>query len=1014
MSEYKRGWEQPNREPVTRPDHIVTDTPPERPAPTHTGSRYADKQTAHPRQPQRDVPSHTGSRYARPQQSAAPEQSEFVNARHPERPHYANVQQTQTQLPQMPLREQQPQRPYHPEVQERRPQSRRRRKKKRSLFLRILGWFFKILLFMICAVIIFGSVWGFTTFRKIVANAPDLDPMTLAPTEASTYIYNKEGKREQKLTLPESNRDLVTISDIPKDLQHAFVAIEDSRFYEHNGIDLQGIARAFVVGLKNGNFSEGASTITQQLLKNSVFTGWTEEKTFADRLNRKIQEQYLAVKLEKLLSKEQILQDYMNVINLGAGCIGVQSASYKYFGKPVNELTLSECAVIAGITQNPTRFNPITHPEDNAARRKKVLKNMLEQGYITQAAMDEALADPVYDRIQSNDTTTDNVVSIYSYYQDALIAQVIQDLQDEKGYTYKQAYKAVYAGGLRIYSAQDPQIQEICDNAFADTANFPAGTEVGIDYALSIEDPQGEITDYGNEDLKSYVRSTGDASFDLMYQTREQAQASADAFKASVLKDGDTILGERCTITPQPQASAVIIDQSTGLVKAIVGGRGTKEASLTLNRASYTQRQPGSTFKVLAAFAPALEVGGQTLATRYENEPFEYASGGKVNNWDLNSYGGTVSMRDAITQSINVAAVRCITDITPAVGYEFVEKFGISTLVDGYNNGTETLTDKIQPLALGGLTFGVTNLELCGAYAAIANKGRYIAPKFYTQVFDHYGNLVLDNSDPEYTQVISQQNAYLLTSAMQDVITSPNGTANGVIDLGGMAVAGKSGTTSSYKDIWFTGYTPYYTCSVWGGYDNNANLPNEGIYHTYNKVLWNAIMNGIDNGLGLSVSSFSHPDDVIGVQVCKTTGLVAGSGCDAYTEYFAKDALPATYCNVHGIGYPVDASDLAGSGIRPGSLQGSDLNQTTTGSALPSDAITIYSSDSYSSDPNVMVDGQTYGNEASGNAGQSNAPDNSASGEFSATPQPDNSSSGSSDQPSDSVITILNNIPEAH
>ena len=783
------------------------------------------------------------------------------------------------------------------------PTQKKRRKKKRHIFrnilLTLLGVFFA--LFLIC------GISGYILLSSIIKDAPDISSITVAPTEAATYIYDSAGKKDLKLTLPESNRDLVTIDQIPADLQHAFVAIEDSRFYEHNGIDLPGIARAFVVGVKNRSFSEGASTITQQLLKNSVFTGWVTESSFEERIKRKIQEQYLALQLEKVLTKEQILEDYLNIINLGAGSFGVQSAAFKYFGKDVSELTLSESAVIAGITQNPTRYNPIIYPENNAKRRKVVLDKMLEQNWITQAAYDEAIADDVYSRIQSNEATDDSATSIYTYYEDALIAQVIEDLQEEKGYTYQQAYKAVYTGGLRIYSAQDKEVQQICDEEFANAANFPDGTEVGIDYALSVQNAAGEVTNYGNDSLKKYIRTIGDPSFDLMYNNAEDAAAGAELFKNSVLQPGDTVLGERITITPQPQASVVIIDQKTGQVKAVVGGRGNKEASLTLNRATYTTRQPGSTFKILTTYAPAIDAKGKTLATVYDNAETTYTDGTPVNNWDLNNYTGATTIREAIVRSVNVVAVRCITEITPKLGFDYAQKFGISTLVESRGGNT----DITQALALGGITDGVTALDLCGAYATIANNGTYLAPKFYTQVTDRKGNVILDHTAPAGRSVLEPSSAYLLTDAMKGVISDPQGTANGIINLGSMPVAGKSGTTSDYRDIWFAGYTPYYTCTVWGGYDNNAKLPSGGSYHNYNKVLWNSIMNRLHQGL--PTTDFETPGDVVTVRICKDTKMAAAPNCpNTYEEKFAAGTQPDSYCNVHGDGSLVAFTEGAG------------------------------------------------------------------------------------------------------
>jgi penicillin-binding protein 1A len=689
----------------------------------------------------------------------------------------------------------------------------------------------------------------------------------------------------------------VTLDQIPEDLQHAVVAIEDERFYKHNGIDIQGIARAFIVGVSSGgNFSEGASTITQQLLKNNVFTDWTTETSMIQKFKRKFQEQYLALQLEKKMSKEQILEDYLNTINLGAGTYGVQAAAYRYFAKDVSELTLSEATVIAGITQNPTQYNPITYPEQNAKRRQTVLDHMLDQGYITQAEYDDALADDVYSRIQQTDSETEDV-SIYSYYVDALVDQVIEDLQEQKGYTEQQAYKLVYTGGLKIYSAQDQAIQQICDEEFSNAENFPTGTEVSLDYALSISDADGQVHNYGTESLTAYMQ-TIDSSFDNLFSDEESAKAAVEEYRASVIQEGDTVLGEHAYIVPQPQASCVIIDQSTGYVKAIVGGRGEKEASLTLNRATDSRRQPGSTFKIIAAYAPALDAGGKTLATVYDNAPYAYTNGVAVNNWDSqNTYTGLTTIRQAITNSINVVTVKCITDITPRLGFDYAEKFGISTLYD------DTSLDVRQPLALGGITDGVVNLELTEAYATIANGGQYIEPKFYTRIEDQQGNVIIDNTSPASTTVLKETTAFLLTSAMEDVISEGTGTG---IDLGDMAVAGKTGTTSDYRDIWFSGYTPYYTCSVWGGYDNHDILPSSGIYHSYHKKLWNAIMTRIHENLPV-VKEFEQPDGIVKATVCKKSGKLAVKGvCSAdprgtqvYTEYFAKGTAPTEECDVH-------------------------------------------------------------------------------------------------------------------
>lgn len=756
------------------------------------------------------------------------------------------------------------------------------------------------------------------TICYLIKTAPDIDSITVSPMESATYICDEDGNYLRKLTLASSNRDIVSLDQIPEHLQHAIIAIEDARFYEHGGIDVRGILRAFWTGVTSGSFSEGASTITQQLIKNSVFTEWTQEQSFWDRFRRKVQEQYLALQLEDRISKEEILEDYLNTINLGAGCYGVQSASRRYFGKDVSELTLSECAVLAAIPQNPSGYNPITFPDANRRRQLIILNYMEQQGYISHEEHMEAETDSAYDRILANDSASGETEA-YSYFEDALIDQVIDLLVSEKGYSQDQARRAVYSGGLRIYSAQDPALQQICNEEFSNPANFPAGTEFGVDYALSVAEDGGAVTHYGSESLRTYVRDHLDPNFDLLCTSAQTAQNYADAFRESVLDpDSMTVLGERLTLSPQPQASLVLIEQSTGLVRAMVGGRGEKQASLTLNRASDTTRQPGSTFKILTAYAAALDSGEQTLATLYDNEPYRYEDGTPVSNWDVSDYTDPTTIREAIVRSINVIAVRCITAITPALGFHYAERFGITTLHELYESDGNRSSDIIQPLALGGITQGVTNMELCGAYAAIANGGIYRTPKLFTKVEDRHGDIIfsfdLTDQEPksldsdftslslfarDNTRILNDSTAFLLTDAMRGVVSDPSGTAYGSISAANQPVAGKTGTTSSYKDIWFTGYTPFYTCSVWGGYDNNRPLPAESIYHTYQKVLWSAVMNRVHQTL--PAKDFERPDSVTSVTLCRESHLPAvPDGClDTYTELFAAGTEPNGECPLH-------------------------------------------------------------------------------------------------------------------
>ena len=301
-----------------------------------------------------------------------------------------------------------------------------------------------LICFFLAAVV--GICAGIGIFKGIIDSAPDIDDIDASPTGQLSTVLDDEGNEIATLVTSGTNRDPVTIDKMPINLQHAFVAIEDERFYQHNGIDIKGIIRAGVQVIKDRRLSQGASTITQQLLKNNVFDGWTDESTMQS-IKRKIQEQYLALELEKVWDKDQILECYMNSINLGQNTLGVKAAAQRYFNKPTYQLTLSECAVIAGITQNPSKYNPISHPDKNAERREKVLNNMKEQGMISQAEYDEAMADDVYSRIATvNEEVEDK--SVFTYFVDALTEQVLEDLMEVKGYNETQAYNLLYSGGL--------------------------------------------------------------------------------------------------------------------------------------------------------------------------------------------------------------------------------------------------------------------------------------------------------------------------------------------------------------------------------------------------------------------------------------------------------------------------------------------------------------------------------------------------------------------------------------
>ncbi|MDL2302643.1 transglycosylase domain-containing protein [Lachnospiraceae bacterium OttesenSCG-928-D06] len=777
----------------------------------------------------------------------------------------------------------------------------------------------RVFLIAVIGIGVCGAAAGIGMFKGIIASTPTINISDIAPSGQSTLIYDREGNEIDKYVSSNSNRIIVTMDKVPANLSNAFVAIEDERFYEHNGIDIRGLFRAAYQFLKTGgDETQGASTITQQLLKNVVFTDWTSEgDNMVKKVKRKLQEQYLALEVSKVTQKDEVLLQYMNAINLGQNTLGIEAASQRYFGKSCSELTLSECAVIASITQNPSRYNPLKYPDKNATRRKACLNKMLELGNITQEEYDIAMADSqaVYERIAANDNSlTESNSEAGSYFSDALQKQVLADMI-AAGYSETTAYSLLLSGGLRIHSTLDPKIQAIFDEEAANPDNYPNATNWLLDYALTLYAPDGSSINYSKENMQTYFKQNVDKNFNLIFSSYDSAY-EAIAIYRQVVMDENNIANveenylESINLTAQPQISLTLIDQETGYVLALVGGRGTKEGRLTLNRATDTVRSPGSTFKVLASFAPALDSENLNLSTVYEDAPFAYDDGRPVKNWYTTGYRGICTIRYAIEQSLNVIAVKNLTVITPQLGYDYLMNFGFTTITSGTTINNEIFTDVRQPLALGGLTRGVKNVELCAAYATIANGGVYVTPKLYTKVVDSDGNVILDNTTPETRQVLKATTAYLLTDAMVDVVTKGTGTGARFPD---MAIAGKTGTTSDNWDVWFAGYTPYYTCVSWAGYDNNVSLSSSNANKETNiaKVLWKAVMSRIHTDL--PNQSFARPTGIVTCAVCSKSGKLPIDGlCNSAgtvtTEYFADGTQPTESCDVHYAG-PICAYD---------------------------------------------------------------------------------------------------------
>ncbi len=765
--------------------------------------------------------------------------------------------------------------------------------------LKVMGVRTAIVGFLLVA---FFSVSAFIgSFQSILQSSPDIDSVHVVPQGYTTEILDSKGKLMQTLVGKDANREYVTLDKIPQDLQDAFVAIEDQRFWTHKGIDITGILRAFSTGLANGgNFSQGASTLTQQLLKNQVFNGG-QETTFYKQVERKLQEQYLAIQLEKKFSKEQILEYYLNTINLGQNTLGVQAASKRYFNKDVSTLTLSECAVLAGITQNPTAYNPITHPVKNGEKRTTVLAYMKEQGYITTEEYSTAITDAVYKRIKKVNNKTEQRSSTTSYFTDALIEQVIYDLKHTLGYTETQAYNALYSGGLTIYSTQDSKIQKKVDKIINNPKYYPKDSSYQLTYQLTLRHKDTTESTYTFDTMKKWYAQKG-KNISQYYKKKKTAKALIKKYKKAMVKGTDTILAEATNFIIQPQVSFVLMDQYTGSVKAICGGRGEKYGSRTLNRATDSTRQPGSTFKILSTYLPALDTAGMTLASVQDDSKYYYpGTKRQVKNWYGESYRGLTSMRRAIADSMNVVAVKTLEQVTPKIGYDYLLNLGLTTLVNNYTNSSGmTFTDIALPMALGGLTKGVTNLELTNAFATIANGGAYHTPAFYTKIVNHDGIVLIDKTKEASQQVIKDSTAWLLTDSMQDVISNGTGGALKFQSLA-MPQAGKTGTSTDNKDLWFVGYTPYFTAGIWGGYD--ANL--KQIETTYHKEIWRTIMESINKGY--TKKTFKRPSSVTTAVICTKCGKLAvdglcsdaiGGSC-AMQEYFAKDCVPTEICTCH-------------------------------------------------------------------------------------------------------------------
>lgn len=766
---------------------------------------------------------------------------------------------------------------YSQDATRRKRNSRRRRRRKKKTTIGVL--FLRI--FVVLAIVGCFAVGGaFIGAYTGIIESVDLESIDATPESYTSIIYDSEGNEIDTLH-GEENREYVKLSQIPLNLQHAVISIEDERFYEHNGIDIKGMFRAMYVNIKNRHFSQGASTLTQQLMKNEVLT--SEKK-----LSRKIKEQYLAVSYEKQLAKklgskekakDYILELYLNTISLNHGLNGVEAAAKFYFGKDVSELSLAQCASIAGITKNPSAYSPLSHPDNNRERMLTVLDKMLDLGYITQSEYDSACAEDIASEVVGSNDTNDGTESYHSYFVDSVITELAKQLMDEKNISKKQAYNAIYSGGLQIYTTVDTNMQKIMEDSFADDSLFPPnGNSITASYTISVAD-----------------NSTGEQSNifrEKVVANKAEAEEFAQSVRDEVLDGSKTMILDKLNVAQSLQAAMVIMDYHNGQVKAIVGGR-EKTGDLVFNRATQALRQPGSCFKVLAAYAPAIDEGLVMPGTGIRDEPFEY-NGWKPKNWYSSGYRGMCTVREGIQDSLNILAAKVIVMVGVDTSLDYLESFGFTTLVaDVDENGH---TDRGPAIALGGITNGVSVLELTAAYSAIANGGEYIKPTFYTKVLDHDGNVLIDNLSPDSHRVIKETTAYLLTDMMKDVITKGTGKLARFKNIN-MSEAGKTGTTSDDKDLVFAGYTPYYCAGIWMGYDNPKKIEYDKSYHL---IIWRDVMEKIHQGL--SDPGFTKPDGISTRSICSASGKSPSGLCanDYYGNSIASDICDSKFVDNSG------------------------------------------------------------------------------------------------------------------
>ncbi len=729
----------------------------------------------------------------------------------------------------------------------------------KGIFATILCAFVTVgLIGTLCAVIM-GVAFAVYLSGYVDATVDDFELLVNEQKKTSQIfvdIGNGELSELEDQQLYYTNRVWVDYKDIPKNLIDAYISTEDKRFWDHNGVDWIRTAKATMYYVMGRSGAGGGSTLTQQLIKN--VTGDDDNSP-----QRKIEEMFRALNLEKTYSKEQILELYLNSIYLSQGCNGVQAASYAYFNKPVSELSLIECAAIASITQNPSKWDPKLHPENNIIRRNSILENMLNQGKITKAEFDQAYDKEliIYKEPDSENPENPDVPppsnDVTSWYVDVVIEDSIALLMKHYNVTYDVAEKMLYTSGLKIITAMDKEVQDTLEKIYAD-----------------------------NETIDSIVG------------------ASPGMIK--------------------PESAMVVLDPNNGNILGLVGGRGEKIKSRVFNYATQAKRQTGSAIKPLSVYGPSLEAGIVNYSTVIDDSPFRYPT--TRTGWPKNSpvgYKGLTPIILGITNSVNTIAVKLVDQLGLDYSYEFLtEKLHITSLYKNEMINGKLINDvDLAALALGGMNYGVSVRELVGGYTMFTNQGVFCQPRAVLKICDTEGEVIINN-ELKTEICMSKENASIMTKMMNNVVV--NGTGSSTKLKNSVFTAGKTGTTSKNNDKWFVGFTPYYLAGVWFGYDQPQSLSSFSgnpamkiwdysmiklhermVFSANNDGSFNYKVDKKGNAIPKTYTDVIDPG-VLTLSFCRDCGMLATDACKSdqrgsrvLTGYFTVDNMPSGNCTCH-------------------------------------------------------------------------------------------------------------------